>query len=117
MPEPQQLSTEEISRMRDILAQHDKAHANRFMDLNNPPREPYVFQKFPMLLYSHKESKPPRAEQKRDPYNPNGPVELIHHPAMLATRTVNNEGELKQWLEKGWSKAPPVFDAPLEKAG
>lgn len=49
----QPLSAEEIQHMRQILAQHDaESKPVQTFDLNNPPRQPYVFQKFPMMVYA-----------------------------------------------------------------
>lgn len=49
----QPLSAEEIQHMRQILAQHDaESKPVQTFDLNNPPRQTYVFQKFPMMVYA-----------------------------------------------------------------
>lgn len=49
----QPLSAEEIQHMRQILAQHDaESKPVQTFDLNNPPKQPYVFQKFPMMVYA-----------------------------------------------------------------
>ena len=50
-----QLSPEEIERMRQIVAQHDQTNKQgiKEFDLNNPPRLPYRFQEYPKTVYDH----------------------------------------------------------------
>jgi hypothetical protein len=50
-----QLSPEEIERMRAIVAQHDQTNKQgiKEFDLNNPPRLPYRFQEYPKTVYDH----------------------------------------------------------------
>jgi len=50
-----QLSPEEIERMRQIVAQHDQTNRPgiKEFDLNNPPRLPYRFQEYPKTVYDH----------------------------------------------------------------
>ena len=51
-----QLSPEEIERMRQIVAQHDQTSGKngiKEFDLNNPPRLPYRFQEYPKTVYDH----------------------------------------------------------------
>lgn len=77
----QGLSFEEIERMRRIIIEHDAAEKPvETFDLNNPPRKPYKFQKFPMLVYSGKQ-----------------------------TTTVRSEDELADALENGWSQDASSF--------
>jgi hypothetical protein len=46
------LSFEDIERMRRLIIEHDATSTHvETTDLNNPPRKPYQFQKFPMLMY------------------------------------------------------------------
>lgn len=56
----EQLSYEEIERMRAILAQHDSGSGRKSInefDLNKPPVAPYRFQEFPKLMYRHETGK------------------------------------------------------------
>src|ERR1051326_3883955 len=52
---PQQLSPDEIERMRQIVAQHDNQRPQgiREFDLNNPPKQPYTHQEYPKVVYHH----------------------------------------------------------------
>ena len=46
------LSFEEVERMRQIVQMHDaQRKPMQTIDLNNPPKEPYRFQKFSMIVY------------------------------------------------------------------
>lgn len=48
----QQITHEEAQRMRQILARFEAdSKPIQTIDLNNPPMEPYRFQKFPMIVY------------------------------------------------------------------
>src|SRR5215831_3851994 len=53
----QQLSPEEIERMRAIVAQHDQQNKGgiKEFDLNNPPKAPYRHQEYPKMVYDHEE--------------------------------------------------------------
>lgn len=81
----QQFSPDDIERMRTILAQHDSQKQTNEFDLNNPPKERYVHQEFPRMVYHHEERK---------------------------TRVVKNAAELHQYLAEGWSKDPYPMEAP-----
>jgi len=48
-----QLTPEEIERMRTLVAQHDSQGAVKEFDLNNPVTPPYVYQPFPTTVYHH----------------------------------------------------------------
>jgi hypothetical protein len=50
-----QISPEEIERMRAIIAQHDQTNKGgiKEFDLNNPPKLPYRHQEFPKMVYDH----------------------------------------------------------------
>lgn len=92
---PQELSYEEISRMRQILAQHDSERKPmQTIDLNNPLREPYHFQAFPKMVYDLENSKPEH----------------------LVTLTVRNKAELDSAVSYGWSETAPAFgDSPEDE--
>lgn len=56
MPLPNQtiFSQAEIEKMRLFVNEHDKANvSSKIHDLNNPPKEPYVHQEYPRLVYHH----------------------------------------------------------------
>ena len=101
-----EFSQEDIEKMRRMVQDHDAQHKGpAIVDLNNPPKAPYKFQKFPMMVYNHAQSKPARDEKR---VGKNG-VEIVHVPAKLARRTVNNEQELELARKTGWSEKPPEY--------
>lgn len=87
-PNTPQFTHEELERMRAILAQHDQSGNGKIreFDLNNPPKERYVHQEFPRLVYNHASRK--------------------HKPA-------HTQAELDTHLAAGWSKEP--FPAEAEE--
>jgi len=110
----QQLSETEIARMRQILLQHDsEAKKATIHDLNNPPKESYRFQKFPMALYDHQNSQPARDE---DQPNRNGAgFVTVHIAARVVSMLVNSEEELQDALSSGWSQEAPEFREEREE--
>jgi hypothetical protein len=50
-----QLTPEEIERMRQIVAQHDQQNQGgiKEFDLNNPKLPPYRHQEYPKMVYDH----------------------------------------------------------------
>lgn len=85
---PQQLSEEQYEQMRILLAQHESERKPvTVVDLNNPPREAYRHQKFPMMVYDLEHST----------------------PGKFITGLVNSERELEEAIEAGWSQAPPEY--------
>lgn len=110
---PQQLTQEEATRLRQILAQHDSEQAPvHTIDLNNPPRQAYRFQKFPMAVYDHLNSYASRDEERP---GPNGRIETVHVAARIVSRIVNSEHELKAALADGWSELAPEFREEREE--
>lgn len=90
-----ELTHDEIERMRQIVLQHDQATQKglKEFDLNNPPKEPYRFKKFPMLVYD---------------------------PDTGDHQQVENEAELAEALKEGWVHAherPAVEAAEPELTG
>lgn len=85
---PAQLSPEEIERMRQIVQQHDSERKPiQIVDLNNPPKEPYRFQKFPKMVY-----------------------DLAHsEPGHVVSQIVRSEDDLEAALEQGWSESAPAY--------
>lgn len=83
MSNEQQLSSQEIERMRSILAQHDAAKPVNEFDLNNPPKQAYRHQEFPKMVYHHESRK---------------------------QKIVKDEMQLEQHLQNGWSRDPFVAE-------
>jgi hypothetical protein len=85
----QNLTSEEIERMRAIVAQADEENGSPGMpkefDLNNPPKVPYVHKEFPKMLY-------------KDGRN----------------CVVQNRAEMEGKLAQGWTRKP-VADLIPEK--
>ena len=110
VPMAPELTAEEIERMRQIVARHDSEHRPiQTFDLNNPPRQSYRFQKFPMMIYDHENSYPAHDEE-RTVIRGSLPVqEIFHVPAKLVSKIVHNQRELDQALEDGWSEQAPEF--------
>lgn len=88
VPMPQQLSEEQYEQMRILLAQHESERKPvTIVDLNNPPREAYRHQKFPMMVYDLDHSSRER----------------------LVTGLVHSDHELQQALSDGWSIEAPEY--------
>lgn len=76
----QELTAQEIERMRAIVAQHDRTNGkSEEFDLNNPKTPPYRYQRFPKMIYHH---------TKRE------------------NRIVRSEDELQGFSELGWVDVP-----------
>jgi hypothetical protein len=104
----QQLSEQEVAHMRQILAQHDSEHKPmQVFDLNNPPKEQYHFQKFPMMLYDHANSHPAYDEER--PSRVGMGTDTFHVPAKVITLVVETEEQLQRALGDGWSEEAPEF--------
>lgn len=112
VPMPQQLTEVEVNQMRQILAQHDSQNKPMTtIDLNNPPKEPYRFQKFPMMVYDLEHSHPARSEEQ---LQRNNTLLEVHIPAKVVFATVGSEDELQSALQAGWSDKAPDFTAEEE---
>jgi hypothetical protein len=108
VPMAQQFSEVDIANMRRALAEHDsQAKPVTIHDLNNPPREPYKFQKFPMMVYDHANSFP--ATEQEEPSKTGFGMITVHVRANIASRTVQSEEELQAALADGWSEHAPEF--------
>ena len=82
-----ELSHAEIERMRQIVKDHDAARQPmKTIDLNNPPKEPYKFQKFPKMVYG------------------DGNLTMLVH----------SEEELSEALADGYSEEAPVMEVQPE---
>lgn len=104
----EQFRPDEIERMRQIIAQVDGNNHKpmQTLDLNNPPRVPYRFQKFPMMVYDLERSTPAHEEER---VNRSGFVEWVQVGAHVVTLLVQNEDQLQTALAEGWSEQAPGF--------
>lgn len=110
----QQLSESEVMHMRQILAQHDSQHKPMTTtDLNNPPKEQYRFQKFPMMVYDLNNSYPSRDEQR--PKSNSLGFETVHVPAKVLAKVIHSDEELQYVLANGWSEQAPAFNEEREE--
>ena len=108
------LSASEIERMRHIIAQHDSETKKATIhDLNNPPKEPYKFQKFPMMVYDLEHSHP--AQDVKQPKVNGMGTEVVHIPAKVVSQVVRSEEQLRAALAGGWSEEAPVFTEEREE--
>lgn len=90
-----ELSREEIERMRQIVKQHDAQHKPlQVFDLNNPPKQPYHFQKFPMMVYDLEQSQ----------------------PGHVVSAIVSSEQELQEAMASGWSNEAPAYGDAREES-
>jgi hypothetical protein len=95
----------QIEELRSAILRRDKNQAqSNLIDINNPPKQPYTFEKFPMAVYLHKKAAPSRDEirQNRDQ------IEVVHIPAKLGEKIVHNEDELQAALAQGYSEKAPT---------
>lgn len=90
-----ELSFEEIQRMRQIVQMHDAQRAPmQTIDLNNPPKEPYRFQKFPTMVYDHEHSSSKK----------------------IINKAVYSQDELDAAVAEGWVNTPPSFSEEREES-
>ena len=109
-----QLTETEVAHMRQLLAQHDNGHKPMTTtDLNNPPKEQYRFQKFPMMVYDLSKSYP--SYEKDEPRRNGMGIESVHYPAKVVSRTVHSEDELQHFLGEGWSEQAPIYTEEREE--
>lgn len=110
----QQFSDAEVERMRQILASHDsQAKKSTIHDLNNPPKEQYRFQKFPMMVYDLQGSYPSRDEER--PKSNSLGFETVHVPAKVISKVVSSDQELESSINLGWSIEAPSFTEEREE--
>lgn len=87
------LNSDEIERMRSLVAQHDAQNkGSQVFDLNNPPKKPYVYNEFPRMVFHHEKG--------------------LH-------KVVKHAEELAAALKAGWKKEPKpvVVEAEEEAVG
>ena len=88
------LTQEEVERMRQIvLAADAERQPFQTIDLNNPPRQQYRFQKYPQMLYDLDTSTPQK---------------IVHY-------TVQNQEEFDAAIAEGWSEQPPNYTEQREE--
>ncbi|HVH87682.1 MAG TPA: hypothetical protein VM912_13225 [Terriglobales bacterium] len=105
---PMNLTPEEIERMRQIVQQHDSDRKPiQTVDLNNPPKQPYRFQKFPMMVYDLVNSHPAHDEER--PSRNGFGMDVFHVPAKVISLMVQSEEQLQEALAAGWSEQAPDF--------
>ena len=94
MPPPnQQIFTDaEIEKMRLYVLQHDKQASVNVFDLNNPPKQPYVHQPWPKLLYR------------------------LHPEGHQIHKIVQDAEEHAAALDAGWSNEPVGAPQPADMA-
>jgi hypothetical protein len=92
-----QLSQEEIDRMRQLVALHDKANPVKSFDINKPPKEPYTHQEFPRLMY-HPDCRIGSDTEGRPLSGKNSGHYVV----------VNSQEELEAALENGFQIDPPA---------
>lgn len=89
-----QMTEADINKMREMVANYDAEQSPvKVVDLNNPPRVAYKYQKFPKIVYDLENS----SEQK------------------IVFVTVENEDDLQSYLAEGWSENPPSYSEQREE--
>lgn len=107
------MTDQEAARLRQLLSEHDSGQKPlTTIDLNNPPKQPYGFQKFPKMLYDHAASDPAHEEER---LGKNGAVETIHIKAKMVTVLVHSEEQLAEALANGWSETAPEYREDREE--
>ena len=108
-----QLTQAEIEQMRRIVGLHDAQSKNtlKVMDPNNPPKEPYKYQKFPMTVYDHKKCAPAHEKTVGVKVGHIVTEQTVHVPAKHHTLIVYSEAELAKARKAGWSEEAPNFNA------
>lgn len=97
------LSQTEIEAMRQIVMQSDSTGKIAEFDINNPPKVAYRHQAFPKMLYNHAASEPSRVEIDVE----NGKRIEKHIEPKLVTMKVNDQEQLEDALQAGWSEQVP----------
>lgn len=112
-----ELQRSEIERMRSILMEHDRkvnTSAYTVIDISKPPVKPYVYNKFPMLVYDPQSNQPAHSVTIT---NLLGQGDTQHIPWKCETRIVNGEEELAAAIKDGWSEKAPEerYSKPVRK--
>jgi len=106
-----ELSHAEIERMRQIVKDHDVSRQPmKTIDLNNPPKEPYKYQKFPKMVYGdgnltmlvHSEEE--LAQAIDDGWDEQAPVGGIQQPPTLSPQYEAEANRLQEQLEQSRRK-------------
>jgi hypothetical protein len=107
---PKELTAQEAEQLRTLLARYDgQRKPITVTNLNDPPKTPYHFQKFPMMVYDHEASFPAHDETRTAIVGSSVLEETYHVRAHVASRVVHTEAQLKEALAEGWRETPPPF--------
>jgi hypothetical protein len=111
----QALTPVEAEQMRSILQRYDNDRKPvQIHNLNDPPKVPYRYQKFPKMLYNHEQSEPAHEVTKSAIVGSSVIEERVHVRAKVVTIIVHNESDLAEYLADGWREDAPEFRADLE---
>lgn len=102
----QQLSVNEINRMREIVAASDKQAAGVTMDLSKPIIMPNPNLEYPKTMYNHEQSDPGFWAVKKT----SAGDDLSYVNARYVTRMAKDKADEKDAVENGWSTLPPVME-------
>lgn len=106
----QQWTPTDIEKMRAMVQDYDNQHKPvQVHDLNNPPKEPYRYQKFPKMLYNHEQSQPAHEETRSAIVGSSVIEESVHVRAKVVTLIVHSEEDLQAALADGWQTMPPNY--------
>jgi hypothetical protein len=111
----EQISAADAEQLRQILQRYDLEHKPvQIINLNDPPKVSYKFQKFPMVVYDHRASQPAHEELRSAIVGSSVIEEMVHIRAKIVSRIVNSEAELQQALEDGLELNAPEFREDAE---
>ena len=109
---PKEILPVEAEQMRAILQRYDNDHKPiTIHNLNDPPKTPYRYQKFPKMLYNHEQSEPAHEVIKSAIVGSSVIEEAVHVRAKVVTIIVHNESNYEEYLAAGWREDPPPFRA------
>lgn len=109
-----EITAAEIERMRELVADHDAEGGDNADFDPSKVRVPYVFKKFPMMVYNAAQSHPAYDDERIVTRGSLAVAELTHIKAYLASRIVNNQRELDAALADGYSENAPTFAEETE---
>lgn len=107
---PKEITPVEAEQLRSILQRYDNDHKPiAIYNLNDPPKVPYRYQKFPKMLYNHEESAPAHEETRTAVVGSSVLEETVHIRAKVVTLIVANEQQYQDALAEGWREDAPEF--------
>ena len=106
----------EAEQLRSILQRYDNDHKPiAIHNLNDPPKTPYRYQKFPKMLYNHDESEPAHEITKSAIVGSSVIEETVHVRAKVVSMIVHNERDFEKAIADGWREDAPEFrDEPAD---